>query len=51
MAEQSAFPTRDLLGVQDERIGIADSNRGQIAMFAASIVSAVVGTAVLWHAR
>src|SRR3546814_6151898 len=39
-----AFPTRDLLGVQDEHIGIADSNGGQLAVFAASILSATVVT-------
>jgi len=30
MAEQFAFPTRNLVDVQDERIGIAESNGGQI---------------------
>src|SRR3546814_3767431 len=44
LTERFAFPTRDLLGVQDEHIGIADSNGGQLAVFAASILSATVVT-------
>ena len=42
MAEQFAFPTSDLAGVQDEQLGVAESSSGSIDFPAPSLVTAYV---------